>query len=124
MDLRKTLSILLAVVMTVMNSCEHTAYERYGFDLPVSAGTKGENNIRIDIAVVALHLTGSICASEGSITAEVISPAGTVVSSLTANAPDAVRIKRIIPAEPGVWQLRYRSLTGTGYVRMHVTLEI
>jgi hypothetical protein len=69
-----------------------------------------------------MHLTGSIRASEGVLSAEVMSPSGAVVFTAIVEAPGEVLIDRYLPVEEGEWKMRYLSLNGTGYIRMQLNL--
>ena len=114
--------IIVAVAITVMSSCETVASEKYGVDLPVGPGATGASTIEVDFTVSAISLTGRISVTEGSIMAEVMSPSGAVVFSVTAEAPGEIIIDRSIPVEEGEWRLHYLSLNGTGHLSMHLEL--
>lgn len=122
MNPRETIMVIVAVMMTVLSSCETVTTERYGIDLPVSPGATGASTIEVDFTVSAISLTGSISATEGSIMAEVMSPSGAVVFSVTAGSPGEIIIDRSFPVEEGVWRLHYLSLNGKGHLSMHLEL--
>ena len=120
MKQRDNILIILTVIMTVMSSCERTTSDRYGFDLPVGPRSGGINTVEVDFTVSAIRLTGNIIASDGALYAEVISPSGAVVFSTSVEAPDEMQIDRYLRFEEGEWRMRYFSLNGTGYMRLHL----
>lgn len=122
MKFRETILIVVAVAVTILCACEPVATDRYGFDLPVGPGSAGNNTVTVDFNVSVMHLTGSIRASEGVLSAEVMSPPGAVVFTAIVEAPGEVLINRYLPVEEGEWKMRYLSLNGTGYIRMQLNL--
>ena len=122
MKQRDNILIILTVIMTVMSSCERTTSDRYGFDLPVGPRSGGINTVEVDFTVSVIRLTGNIIAWDGALYAEIISPSGAVVFSAVVEAPDEVQIDKYIQVEEGEWRMRYFSLNGTGYMRLHLEL--
>ena len=122
MNVKETILVLLAVVITFLNSCETIPADRYGIDLPVGPGASGSTSVEVDFSVSSLRLTGSIRVTEGTIVADVMSPSGAAVLSLTVEAPGEMHIDRYFPAEEGEWRMRYISLDGTGYIHLHLNL--
>ncbi|MEZ5019947.1 MAG: hypothetical protein R2756_07460 [Bacteroidales bacterium] len=122
MDVKETILVLLAVVITFLNSCETIPADRYGIDLPVGPGASGSTSVEVDFSVRSLRLTGSISVTEGTIETEVMSPSGAAVLTVTVDAPGEVNIDRYFTPEEGVWRLRYMSLDGTGYINLHLNL--
>lgn len=122
MNIRETILLIWAVIMTVLSSCEPIPADRYSFDLPVGPGSEGSNTVSIGFFVSAIRLTGVISATEGTLFAEVISPSGFVAFTATVEAPGELQIDRSFVWEEGVWRMRYRSPGGTGYIRMHLSL--
>lgn len=122
MNFREIILIMVAVAMTLLSACEPLATDRYGFDLPVGPGSEGNSTATVGFTVSSIRLTGSISASEGALFAEVMSPSGAVVFTVTVEAPGDVQIDRSLPVENGEWRLRYFSLDGKGYIRLHLNL--
>ncbi|MCU0459444.1 MAG: hypothetical protein MUE37_10200 [Bacteroidales bacterium] len=122
MNLKETKLVFLAVLLTFLSSCETIPADRYGIDLPVGPGATGSTVAAVDFSVSSLRLTGSIDVTEGTILAEVMSPSGAVLFSVTVNAPGEMHLDRSFPAGEGEWRLRYMSLNGTGYIHLHLYL--
>lgn len=122
MNVKETFLVIIAVCITFLNSCESISTDRYGFDLPVGPRSGGINTVEVDFTVSVIRLTGNIIASDGALYAEIISPSGAVVFSAVVEAPDEVQIDKYIQVEEGEWRMRYFSLNGTGYMRLHLEL--
>lgn len=122
MNVKMTIILGVAVAIALISSCETGSLNRSGFDLPVSEGATGESTTEVEFTVDALSLTGIVSAASGSVMAELLSPSGAVVFSVTVVAPGEMKVERSFPVEGGVWRLRYLSLNGTGYIRMHLNV--
>lgn len=122
MNIMKTVLILLTASLAMFISCENIPSERSGFELPFDAGSAGECMTTVEFSVTSVRLTGYISISAGSITAEVMSPSGAAVFTVTVDSPGEMLIDRSFQVEEGEWWLRYRSLNGKGHLRMHLNL--
>lgn len=122
MNFREIVLIMSAVAITILNTCEPMAAGQYGFDLPVGPGSEGKNTVTVDFTVSAIHLTGIMRVSKGTLSAELMSPSGAVVFSAAVEAPGEFKIDRYYPAGCGAWKMRYYSTSGTGYLRMQLNL--
>lgn len=122
MSTRETVLIIFTVALALLNSCEKIPSERSGFELPFDAGSAGECSTTVEFSVTSIRLTGYISISAGSIMAEVMSPSGAAVFTVTVDAPGEMLIDRSFPVEQGEWRLRYRSLNGNGHIRLHLNL--
>jgi hypothetical protein len=120
MNVKETILVIFAAVITFLNSCESIPTDRYGFDLPVEPRSGGINTVEVDFTVSVIRLTGNIVASDGALYAEVLSPSGAVVFSTVVEAPDEVKIDKYLQVEEGEWRMRYFSLNGTGYMLLHL----
>lgn len=118
----KTVLILLTASLAMFSSCENIPSERSGFELQFDAGSAGESSTTVEFSVTCVSLTGYISVSSGSIMAEVMSPSGAAVFTVTVDAPGEMIIDRSFPVEEGEWRLRYRSLNGKGHIRLHLNL--
>lgn len=120
MNVKESVLVILAVVITFLSSCESIVPGRYGFDIPVGPGSTGSSTVEVDFTVGVLRLAGSIIVTDGTVDAELMSPSGAAVFSVTIDAPGELCIDRSFPAEEGVWRLRYVSRDGKGYIRMYL----
>ena len=113
---------LIMILAFLANSCETKPIQRFGFDSQYGKNSTGMTLFSVDQSTDQIRLTGSIIATDGKLTAELITPGGESIFFDTVFSPDTLQIGRTFTAEPGMWELKYTSLQGTGIITLHAIL--
>lgn len=115
--------LFITVMMLVFTgiSCL-TVYEqpsRFGFDSTFAEKSTGLVIMQVGYIPKFIYLEGEINVQSGSISMELVNPENEIVHRISYNTEGKLVINEKIPAEFGIWKLRYASANGKGAINVH-----
>ena len=112
----------MAVCLISLSSCEKEHFViRYGFNSEISGNSSGLVLISLGHNDHFISLNGYISVNSGEVEVILVNPDGAEVFSRKIKSPTRIYVTEVISAEPGIWKLKYRSVSGIGLINLHAT---
>jgi hypothetical protein len=118
--MKRNFILFFTAVLVLLTSCEEEAHINFGFDSTIKKFSDGMIIADIRGSYEKIYLHGIIKLSEGEMHVNLLNANGMAVYTKTLQAPVNFSIYETFFAEPGYWQLSYKSNNGVGEIDLHL----
>ena len=119
--MNKPLFPIALAIFLLSNSCFKEPEIRFGFDTVFGTKSQGISEMNVSSNVRTVSLKGEIVVTDGEVLVELISPLDESVFTRNLRSPGSIYINESYQAEKGKWKLKYKSLDGTGSMKLHLS---
>src|SRR5690606_10616366 len=109
------------LLLFAVTACITAPIIRFGFDTGFKKNVTGLTIMHIGNNALAVNLNGESSLNEGAVLVELINSTGDIVFTKRIIKAGNYMIDESFPAVSGNWKLKYKSLEGTGLLKLHLT---
>ena len=115
--------ILYAVLLSTMLSCFKETVSRVGFNAEFHNNSQGLSILEVKSSKGNLLLSGNITVNGGGIEINLINPEGMTICLRAISSPGYYTINESFGTIPGIWKLSYKSHSGSGSIKIYLSLN-
>ncbi len=119
--MNKTIFLIAVAIFLMTNSCLKEPNIRFGFDTLFGTRSQGISIMNVSSNTRTVTLKGDVVVTKGEVLVELISSGDEPIFSRTLKSPGSMYINESYPSEKGNWKLKYKSLDGTGSMKLHLS---
>lgn len=123
MNIKLSAIMLYAVLFSIMLSCLKETVSRVGLNAEFRDNSQGLTILEVNSNMGNLFLSGKISVNEGTSEIKMVDPDGMTICLKAFSAPGFYTISESFDNIPGLWKLSYKSRSGSGSIKIYLTLN-